>query len=101
MTVYKLVTPEFDEHAISVTCACHSAEHNLQLAYYDDADDWELFVSVHLVSRGLLSRLWTAIRYVFGYRCRYGEWEELLIGTRDAREVIEFLQAYLDKRKQS
>ena len=101
MTVYKLVTPEFDEHAISVTCACHSAEHNLQLAYYDDADDWELFASVHLVSRGLLSRIWTAIRYVFGYRCRYGEWEELLIGTRDAREVIEFLQAYLDKRKQS
>jgi len=101
MPVYKLATPEFDEHSIVISCECSSKEHNIQLSYYDDPADWEMYVSFHLVRHGFFRRLWRAIKYVLGYHCRYGEWDELLIGTRDAREIGAFLQEYMDKRTAS
>ena len=97
MPTYKLTTPMFDEHSIIVCCACGS-EHQIQLTYYDDPDDWHLMVSIHLVHRGFFRRLWKAIRYTLGYRCRYGEWDELLLNRRDAEEIVTLLQSYVGKQ---
>jgi hypothetical protein len=99
MAVYRLATPEFDEQAISIACDCYQPEHNIRLMYWSDPDDWEAFFSFHLRTwRNPLRRLWVALRYVFGYRCRYGEWDEFLLNVRSAKKLIEFLQEYVDLR---
>lgn len=102
MPIYKLTTPKFDEHSIMVACSCWDAEHSAQLTYFDAPDDWEMTFSYHLSSfGGVLRRIRRAIKYVLGYKCRYGEWDTVLIEAREAKEIIDFLWGFVDSREQA
>ena len=56
-----------------LSCECHSDEHTLRFAYDEDGD---LYTSVYLNQyRGFWKRVLVAIKYVFGYKSRYGDWD--------------------------
>ena len=76
-------------------CACNSVEHQLIVTRLDDAP--EVYVMIHLAKLGFFKRLWHAIKYVFGYRCRFGDFEEFIFSPEDADR----LQSIVDHLKSS
>lgn len=77
-------------------CACGADEHTLRFkldAY--DPKDVELYTSVFLNQyRGFFGRLWVAIKYLFGYKCKDGHWDCTMIRLEDADRLIALLENY-------
>ena len=89
-----------DNKELWVRCDCHSPEHLFVLEYFpndEDFDEWgTMYMQIHLANwYGIFRRLWAALRYVFGYRCRYGEFDEVLINREKAREIRDFVNGFL------
>lgn len=83
-----------------ILCECGWAEHQLLFFYDPDEDDsrfYSLYVEVHLSTwKGFFRRLWAAIRYVFGYRSRYGHWDSIMIDVKQAKELLDFITKFLN-----
>ena len=83
-------------------CACHSDEHTLKFAldpgFWEgekQTDEPELYTSVFLGNYpGFFKRIWIAIKYVFGYKCKYGHWDCFLIKKDDTDRLIKLLEEY-------
>ena len=77
-----------------ISCDCHSDEHTLRfnLIYSDDGSP-ELYTSVYLHQyRGFWKRVWVAIKYVFGYNCKYGHWDCFSANEEKIKELKAFLR---------
>lgn len=71
-----------------VICDCGSAEHQMILRYDDDKDlGRQVFVEIHLAPLVWYERLWQGIKYIFGYKCCYGHFEEIILSSKHARQV--------------
>lgn len=83
-----------NDNEILLRCDCSSAEHQI-IVSWDNADN-EVYVQVHLANwYGFWRRLWHAIRYVFGYQCRYGAFDEVVLRREDAdnlQKVVDHLR---------
>lgn len=71
-------------------CVCSSMEHHLVLTYDNDV----LYVSVFLSEHNLLGRIKTALKYIFGYKCKFGHWEEIVLDGDKVSELYQFLNEY-------
>ena len=83
-----------------VLCDCKSSEHQVILQYFEDEKpEWqELYIDVHLYDyKNFFKRIWTGIRYIFGYKSKYGKFDEIVVNPTEVREIINFLQAFLEK----
>ncbi|KKK63449.1 hypothetical protein LCGC14_2994120, partial [marine sediment metagenome] len=78
-----------------IGCRCTSMEHVVRFTYWpeDTTKHYpaEVFVSIHLSHYGFFRRLWTGLKYAFGYRCRYGDWDEVILDTEEMVELRDFL----------
>lgn len=91
------------DDTLFVLCNCGDCDHSA-IIFMDSMgldSEWlsdyppEYYISVHLSnSGGFFSRLWQAIKYVFGYRSRYGDFGCINQTPKDADKLIEFLQRY-------
>jgi hypothetical protein len=73
-------------------CACHSPEHTLRFCW-DDKDN-EIYTEVFLNQyHNFFKRIWIALKYVFGYKCKYGQFDCFLMQPKDAQR----LKSLLDK----
>jgi len=71
-------------------CNCSSLEH--QLCFWYDEEYKILYTEVHLITyRGFFKRLWYGLRYAFGYKSRFGAWDEFLFETDDMIKLKEFI----------
>lgn len=62
----------------------------------DEGDEWkETFITIHLAKQPWYRRLWIAVHYVFGYQCRYGAFEEIVMGPEKVRELSNILNQRL------
>jgi hypothetical protein len=61
-------------------CRCYSMQHSFVVS----ADDEDFFIEVHLTPLPFLQRVVNAVRYVFGARSPYGDFEEVLLSPNDA-----------------
>lgn len=69
-------------------CACSSSEHSLIFQY--DEDEHEAYVSIHLSNyRNFWERLIHGIKYIFGYKCKYGDFDEIILGKQHAEKLHE------------
>ena len=69
-------------------CECGSAEHQMVLHFDDDKDlGRQVFVEIHLVPLVWYKRLWLGIKYIFGYKCKYGNFEEVILSSKHARQI--------------
>lgn len=67
-------------------CACFSDEHTLKFSYDPDSD--EIYTSVFLHQyRNVFKRTWVALKYVFGYQCKYGQWDCFIMQPEDASRL--------------
>ena len=76
---------------LTIVCKCGLREHQFSMLYEDDC----LAFVVHLSSRGFFRRVWKAIKYVFGYRSKYGDWDEILVSRTEAERIRGFIGEYL------
>jgi hypothetical protein len=71
-------------------CACHSPEHTLSFSWDDEEN--EIYTQVFLRSyHNFFWRVWAAIKYVFGYKCRYGHWDCFIMQSKDAQRLKDLL----------
>lgn len=68
-------------------CACDSIEHQLKI--YKDEEEKEAYITIHLKSDGLWRRIKNAVKYIFGYKSAYGEFDEFLFKKKHADALIE------------
>lgn len=78
-------------------CDCNNIEHQLVFSCdpFDDKEDLMVFVNVHLIPNVWYKRIWNAIKYIFGYRCMYGYFDEFVFKSEDAdrlQEVVNILK---------
>ena len=70
-----------------VQCDCQAPEHLLQF----DRDEDYVYVYVLLTTDGFFSRAWKALKYVFGYKSRYGHFDEILLNKQTQKELVDYL----------
>jgi hypothetical protein len=66
-------------------CNCNSTEH--QIVVNHDEDDNTTYIQIHLAPRPFFHRLKYAFMYIFGYRCKYGAWDEFEL-TKEHVEIL-------------
>lgn len=107
-------------------CACDSDEHVVRISYFvnkdGDFDDDEIYISVQLPDQTFWGyvewltpseaevpwwkvwklidytpgRLWAGLRYIFGYKCKYGHWETTSVKYSSAVRLRELLDKYIN-----
>lgn len=77
-------------------CSCNSVEHQLIFSYFDDEIGGNVYCTIHLLpERNVLKRFWNAMKYVFGHRSIYGDFDEFIFKTDDAdrlQDVVNYLK---------
>ena len=80
-------------------CQCLSDEHTLRFIY--NPNDNELWTDVYLnQTRGLFGRIWYAIKYVFGYQCKYGAFDCFTFNLSDAPRMKELMEKIISIKKE-
>lgn len=83
-----------------IICSCLSTEHQIVVRYFEDKIDGEsypkIYIHTHLNKRPFWSRVQYGIKYIFGYQCRYGAFDEFIINPEDVCR-IEKIVKYLKK----
>ena len=71
-----------------ILCDCDSVEHQMILRFDDDKDLGPMvYVEIHLVNKRWYERLWAGLKYIFGYKCCYGNFEEIILSPKHARQI--------------
>ena len=67
------------------------------LRFEDDEDLGRMvYVEIHLMPLRWYERLWQGLKYIFGYKCCYGDFEEMILSPKHARQVYN-LYRFLNK----
>lgn len=77
--------PNNMENTTLLICECSSAEH--QLIIRVDEEEKEAYCSIHLAKMPFFERLVLGIKYIFGYSCKYGHFEEVVLNDKHASEL--------------
>lgn len=82
-------------------CKCHSVEHLLVITHFPDEKNGEIYCSIHLKPEpNFFKRIQNAVRYIFGHRSIYGDFDEFIFNPEDAdklQEVVDYLKECKDK----
>ena len=79
-------------------CECHYVGHQMIISYDDwDDDGWdEVNVEIHLTTGyGFWKRLYYGVKYIFGYKSPYGDFDGLTINPDDVdklQSVVDYLK---------
>ena len=79
-----------------MTCDCHSTEHQIVINFDEDTKENLVYLHIHLVThRNFFKRLWLGLKYVFGYKSRYGNWDEFIVSRKNyhkLKDVVNFIE---------
>ena len=78
-------------------CSCHSTDHQLIVLYEQEEDFPLVYFHIHLNKRPFWERLKYGIKYIFGYKCRYGAFDEFIFNPDDANK-LKTVAKYLERK---
>lgn len=82
-------------------CDCHSSDHQILIFFdKDDKENIDVYAHVHLAKRKFWSRVKYGFKYIFGYKSRYGAWDEFIFNPEDAdklQAVVDYLKINKNK----
>jgi hypothetical protein len=85
---------------IFLVCECRSPEHVVQITANTMKDsDTVLYIGVQLPKLPWHKRVVRGVKYIFGYQCKYGHWDEAVIGGSEAISLMEFLSDVLEEKQ--
>ena len=70
-------------------CSCCDIEH--QLIVQVDEEENELYFNIHLTPLPFFERLWIAIKYIFGKKSKFGEFECLNLSKEDSIKLANLI----------
>jgi hypothetical protein len=77
------------------TCECYSHEHIIRWIYDDDED--MVYTEIYLSQyQSFFKRVFIAIKYIFGYRSKYGHWDSVIIRKEETVRLRDFLSDAID-----
>lgn len=80
----------------TLICQCNSIEHQISFSWIEDKDlEGEVYMEIHLSQLSFWKRLKHGIKYIFGYRCMYGDFDEVILKKEDVNKlerIVEFLK---------
>jgi hypothetical protein len=84
-------------------CSCYDPEHIAILTYFEPKENGDfLYLSIHLCDyQNIFQRIWAGLKYIFGYKSKYGEYDELVLSDEAARSLIEYLTKFIDDKELS
>jgi len=83
-----------------VECDCTSGEHTIRFVLESDEVYPHIYVNMQLShSRSFFKRLWLAVKYVFGYECKYGHWDETLLTADEVEKLRGLCDRHLEQWK--
>lgn len=68
-------------------CSCENTEHQIVFSWFEDDDVANVYATIHLRKKSFWARLKYGIKYIFGYQCRYGAFDEFIFNPNDARKL--------------
>jgi hypothetical protein len=83
-----------------IICDCHSTEHQMVFYYSDDDNIPMVYIHTHLNKKPFWERLKYGIKYIFGYKCRYGAFDEFIFNVDDTHKLQKVVN-YLNQIKVS
>jgi hypothetical protein len=100
----------FEQHV--TVCQCMSHEHQFTFTFDPDDKDvkyQECYLDIHLFDPcedahapfakffcgRFWRRVWYGVRYVFGYKSRYGAWDSTIVTVEDARKLRGLLDDFV------
>ena len=76
-------------------CECGSDEHTLRFTL--DKEDGDIHTSIFLNQyRPWWKRIYVAIRYVLGYNCKYGHWDNWILNRDDACRLRDMCDEFIE-----
>lgn len=79
-------------------CDCGDISHQFVVSWYPDDEDWNdlLYVQIHLnQSHNFWKRLWHGIKYVLGFKCCFGAFDEILVNKHDAMHLRNSIDKFI------
>ena len=76
-------------------CQCNSLEHQVTFSWLGNNEDGDVYMEVHLKPFGLWQRIKNGIRYIFGHRSKYGDFDDMILKKEDAwklEKIVEYLK---------
>ena len=80
--------------ATLIECSCGSIEHIMKLTYFTNERDW-LYVEYHLQTWPFFRRLWCGIKYILGFKSKYGDFGEALWDRQIVAQVRDSINDFL------
>lgn len=77
-----------------ILCNCGNTEHQLIFRVFDGDDDPLIYVTIHLCKFPFWKRLINGVKYIFGHRSKYGDFDEIIL-TPDHYEQLQHVVRYL------
>lgn len=79
-----------------LTCSCTSDEHTVRLTYFEDQEYYpDLYMHYFLDTPGFWGRVKLGLRYIFGYKCKYGHFGETIFTLESALKFRDVLEQYI------
>jgi len=76
-------------------CECHSPEHVMHWFLLADLEWPEVYATFMLdPEHNIFKRAWKAVKYVFGYRSKFGHFDEFCLQLGDADRLIGVLEEF-------
>jgi hypothetical protein len=76
-------------------CECGSSEHQIIIIKDEEFKERMIYLQIHLKTyKNFIKRIWIAIKYIFGYKCKCGNWSDIIITANNyqpLKDAIEFL----------
>lgn len=80
-------------------CECGDLSHQFVVSWYPDDPDWndELYLNIHLnQTYSFWKRFWIAVKYLFGHKCRFGVFDEILVSPHRAKQLKSVLESFIE-----
>lgn len=75
-------------------CDCSSQEHTFGMEF--DAAEKEVVIHVQLCQyRSIWKRLVVAVKYVFGYECKYGHWDTTMMNEEKFMDLYNLMTRFI------
>ena len=81
-------------------CACYSDEHTLKFVLDLEDEDPCIYVSSFLAAPSFWKRIRASIKYIFGYKCKFGHFEEyMMYEVSEALRLRELMDRFLAAKR--
>ena len=78
-------------------CVCGSSEHTLRFILNED--EKEMYTSIFLNQyRNIFKRIWVALKYILGYKCRYGHWDNWILDINDVHKLKQMSETLIETK---